>query len=71
MADARPIEFARPTGWYAKTPDDIPGLSPVKTKTEPSPTSRVSVRCPKCSSKVWLLDGAQEVIWGCGEVVKA
>ena len=69
--DARPIKFARPAGFYAETPDAHPGLSPVKTRTEPAPTAQVSVRCPKCSSKLWLVDGAVEVVCPCGETVKA
>lgn len=70
MADARPSRHNRPPGFYAPEPTEpAPGLSPVKTKSEPSPTAKLSVRCPKCQIKLWLVDGATETTCSCGEVV--
>jgi hypothetical protein len=67
--DANPARHhGRPAGFYGK-PVDAQGLSPVSLKRPESPASRESRRCPECSSKLWLLDGADEATCTCGAVV--
>jgi hypothetical protein len=68
MANASPVKFPRPKGFYSETAPESPGLKTVSLGRPTPATSRESRRCPECQAKVWLLDGADEATCTCGAV---